>query len=217
MGTGAIFGFVAARETWFSPLRPLEFLSAALTSGLALLILVVVLTLKFSGRVLNKNTVISLGRLLSMLIVPLFILIFLDKLTHLYAPDREATLFILTGHFSWIFWVFQIGMGIVIPLLILSNSRLNKKVLSISLAAVSVVVGVFFERYYLVIPGAAYPMPLYPGEIQGIWGAVSSFSITPVEMIFSLGVLAMLVLLFVLGLKYLELLPAGESSEATKT
>ncbi|MBI4268193.1 MAG: polysulfide reductase NrfD, partial [Chloroflexi bacterium] len=41
MGTGAIFGFIAARETWTSPIKPIEFLFAALASGLALLIVVV--------------------------------------------------------------------------------------------------------------------------------------------------------------------------------
>jgi Ni/Fe-hydrogenase subunit HybB-like protein len=39
-GTGAIFGFIAAREPWFSPLSPFEFIIAAFTSSLALLILV---------------------------------------------------------------------------------------------------------------------------------------------------------------------------------
>lgn len=216
MGTGAIFGFVAARETWFSPIKPLEFLAAALASGLALLIVVVILTLKFSGRGLRRETVISLGRMLPLFIIILLVLIVVDKLTHAYEPDRQATLFMLTGHFSWIFWGFQIGMGAVIPLSILFNPRLNKSVLGIALAGVSVVVGVFFERYYLVIPGAAYPMPFYSGTIQGMWGAVGSFAITPVEMMLSVGIFAMLALLFVLGLKYLEVLPVGESGKAAK-
>ncbi|MBM3182983.1 MAG: hypothetical protein FJZ83_03005, partial [Chloroflexi bacterium] len=50
MGTGAIFGFVEAREAWFSPIKPLEFLSAALTSGMALLIVVTIATFKLSGK-----------------------------------------------------------------------------------------------------------------------------------------------------------------------
>jgi molybdopterin-containing oxidoreductase family membrane subunit len=216
MGTGAIFGFIAARETWFTPLRPPEFLAAALTSGLALLIVVVLLTLKFSGRDVRKETITSLGRMLSLFIIILLVLITVDKLTHLYAPHREATLFMLTGHFSWIFWGFQIGMGAIIPLLILFNPRLNKTILGVALAGVSVVIGVFFERYYLVIPGAAYPMPLYPGKIEGVWGAVGSFSITPAEMMLSVGTVAMVVFLFVLGLKFLDILPVGQNGETAK-
>jgi len=216
MGTGAIFGFVAARETWTSPIKPLEFLAAALTSGLALLILAVVGTFKFSHRSVKKETIFSLGRMLSIFIIILLVLIAIDKLTHFYAPARDATAFMLSGHFSWIFWVLQIGMGAVIPLAILFNPRTNKKMPALCIAAASVVVGVFFERYYLVIPGAAYPMEYYPGEIQGMWGALGSFAITPVEVTLSVGILALAALLYVLGLKYMSLLPAGNGDEGVK-
>ena len=59
----------------------------------------------------------------------------------------------------------------------------------------------------LVIPGAAYPMHLYPGHIEGVWGQVGTFSFMPAEMLLSLGILAIVGLLFVLGLKFLQLLP----------
>ena len=214
MGTGAIFGFIAAREAWVSPLKPLEFLAAALTSGLALLIMAVILTLKLSGRNVKKEMIISLGRMLVAFIGILLLLIFVDKITHLYSPHREATLYMLIGHYSWIFWCLQIGMGAVIPLIILLNPRLNKTVRWVAIAAASVVIGVFFERYFLVIPGAAYPQHYYsPGHIEGVWGALSSFTLTPVEMVLSVGMVAIVGLLFMLGLKYLELLPPKEQIE----
>lgn len=213
MGTGAIFGFIAAREAWVSPIKPFEFLAAALTSGLALLIVAVILTLKFSGRDVKPKIITSLGRMLATFIIILLVLITIDKLTHLYSADRGATMYMLAGRYSWIFWGFQIGMGAVIPLAILFNPRLNKTVRWVALAAVSVVIGVFFERYYLVIPGAAYPQHYYPGTIEGVWGATGSFPLMPLEMVLSVGIIASLGLLFVLGLKYLELLPAKEPVE----
>ena len=66
------------------------------------------------------------------------------------------------------------------------------------------------KRYYLVIPGAAYPQHYYPGKIEGVWGALGSFSFAPIEILLSGGIVAFLGLIFVLGLKYLELLPAIE-------
>ena len=213
MGTGAIFGFMAAREAWFSPLRPLEFLAAALTSGMALLILAVVVTLKFSGRGIKKEMITSLGGMLSVFIIILLVLVVVDKLTHFYAPSRDAVIYMLAGPSSWVFWGLQIGMGAVIPLAILFHPRLKKTLQGVVLAAASVVVGVFFERYFLVIPGAAYPLHYYPGKIEGVWGITGSFPITPVETMLAVGIAALVVLLFVLGLKYLELLPAIERSE----
>ncbi len=213
MGTGAIFGFIAAREAWVSPIKPLEFLAAALTSGMGLLIVAVILTLKLSGRDVKKEMVTSLGRLLITFIIILLVLIAVDKLTHLYAPERGATIYMLAGPYSWIFWGMQIGMGAIIPLAILFHPRLSKTIGGVSLAALSVVIGIFFERYYLVIPGAAYPQHYYPGKIEGVWGALHSFPLTPVEMVLSVGIIALLALLFIMGLKYLELLPPQEAEE----
>jgi Ni/Fe-hydrogenase subunit HybB-like protein len=222
MGTGAIFGFIAARETWVSPIKPFEFLAAALTSGLALLIVVIVLTWRFSGRNIGRGITTSLGSLLSVFIVTLFVFVFLEKLTHLYTPNREAVLFTLVGPFSWIFWVFQMGMGVIIPLAILFHPGLSKTVRGVTLASLSVVIGIFFERYYLVIPGAAYPQHYFPGKIEGVYGAVGQFQLTFAELGLSVGIVALLGLVYLLGLKYLELLPVMEgeipaSSEASAT
>ena len=78
-------------------------------------------------------------------------------------------------------------------------------------AAFLVVLGIFGERFALVIPGTAYPLPLYPGKIEGIWGMAGSFPITPVETFMSLGIFTLVGLLFLVGLKNLELLPADQT------
>ena len=207
MGTGAIFGFVAAREAWVSPIKPFEFLAAALTSGVALLIVVCVLTLKLTGRDIKKEIITSLGRMLVVFIGILFVLILIDKLTHLYVPHREATLFMLGGRFAWIFWVLQIGLVVVAPLAILVHPRLGKRVGGVIAASVLVVVGIFFERYYLVIPGAAYPQHYYPGKVEGVYGAIGYFPLGVPEIGLSIGIFALLGLLFMVGLRYLDALP----------
>ena len=214
MGTGAIFGFIAAREAWFSPVKPFEFLAAAVTSGVALLIVVTILTLRFTGREVKKDIVTSLGNILKIFIIVLVVLILMDKLTHLYSPHREATMFMLTGQYSWIFWLLQIGLVAVVPLVLLFNPRLNKTIKWVAIASVSVVVGIFFERYFLVIPGAAFPQHFYPGHIEGVYGAVGSFPLTLTEMGLSIGILATLVLVFLLGLKFLDALPFKEPEES---
>ena len=212
MGTGAIFGFMEAREAWFSPIKPLEFLTAAVTSGVALLIVVLVLTMKLTRRDLKKDMVVSLSRLLIIFICVLALLIFLDKITHLYAPDRAAVLYSLTGKYCWMFWGLQIGLVVILPLTILFNKKL-RSIKWIFIACLSVVVGIFFERFFLVIPQAAFPMQYYPGQIEGVYGAIGSFAITPVEMGMSLGIVTMVALLFMLGLKFMKALPEKTPEE----
>jgi Ni/Fe-hydrogenase subunit HybB-like protein len=83
------------------------------------------------------------------------------------------------------------------------------------IASFFVVIGIFGERFALVIPGTAHPLPFYPGKIEGIWGAAGSFPLTPIETLMSLGIFGLMGLFFLLGLKNLELLPAYKSAEQT--
>ena len=215
MGTGAIFGFIATRPIFFSPIKPFEFLTAAMVSGLALLMIAVVAVFKFTQRHLNQDLIFSLSRLLRVLIVILAVMVLVDKLTHLYSPHREATVWLLTGPYSWIFWVLQVGFAYILPLLILIHPRYAKSLKGVMVAAFLVVIGIFGERFSLVIPGTAYPMPLYPGKIEGIWGMAGSFPITPIETLMSLGIFTLMGLLFLVGLKNLELLPADQTLPQT--
>ncbi len=214
-GTGAIFGFIAAREPWYSPLSPFEFIFAALTSSLALLILVLVLIYKVTGRELSKDLIASLGSLVKGLLLGMLLLMVIGELTSVYSPAREAAMFMLTGPFSWLFWVFLIGMGVIVPLIILFHPKAKKSVRGVVIASALIVIGIFVKRFYLVIPGAAYPLQFYPGKIEGVWGAVGSFAFAPAEIVLSIGVVGFLSLIFILGLKYLELLPAKEKTEVT--
>ena len=209
-GTGAIFGLIAAREPWFSSLRPFEFIMAALTSSLALLAIVLVVTFKLTGRKVREELVISLGKLVAGFLCGLLLLIWMGELAHAYKPDREASFFMLAGRLSYLFWGFQVLLGEIIPLFLLFHPRFRKTVKGVITASALVVIGVFFERFYLVIAGLAYPQPYVPGTIEGVYGAVGQFPLTPVESVLSIGMFSFMGFLFLLGLKYLELLPVDQ-------
>ena len=217
MGTGAIFGFIATRPIFFSPIKPFEFLAAAMVSGLALLMIAVVAIFKFTKRDLDKDIIFSLSRLLLVLITVLAMMVLVDKLTHLYSPDREPMVWLLTGPYSWVFWGLQVGCAYILPIILLGHPRYRKTIKGVMAAAFLVVIGIFGERFALVIPGTAYPLPFYPGKIEGIWGAAGSFPLTPVELLMSIGIFALMGLFFILGLKNLELLPADEKKEQMTT
>lgn len=212
-GTGLIFGLIASRGTWASALKPFEFIMAALTSSLALLVVVMFVTFRLTHRQAREELVISLGKLVAGFLCGLVLLIWITELAHGYKPDRAASIFMLAGSFSWLFWGFQIFLGEVIPLFILFHPRWSKTVKGVVTASALIVIGVFFERYYLVIPGLAYPQPYFPGKIEGIYGAVGSFPLTVTELAMSIGMFAFVGFLFLMGLKHLELLPVDETAE----
>jgi molybdopterin-containing oxidoreductase family membrane subunit len=186
-----------------------------MVSGLALLIIAVVATFKFTKRNLNQELIFSLSRLLRILIIVLTVMVLIDKLTHLYSPHRDPTIWLLTGPYSWIFWGLQVGFAYILPMIILFHPQYGKNLKGVIVASFLVVIGIFGERFSLVIPGTAYPLPFYPGKIEGIWGMAGSFPVTPVESFMSLGMFTLMGLLFLVGLKNLELLPVDQSGQQT--
>ncbi len=213
MGTGAIFGFIIARPIFYSPIKPFEFVAAAMASGLALLMIVVISAFHFAKRRYWKEPFFSLAKLLLGLTITLVVFVLIDKLTHLYSPHREPTLWLLTGPFARLFWGFQVGCGYILPILLLSLPEVRKTIKGLMVASSLIVIGIFFERYTLVIPGTALPMPFYPGRIEGVWGQAGIFPITVIELFLCLGIFSMMGLFFVLGLRYLELLPLIEKED----
>jgi Ni/Fe-hydrogenase subunit HybB-like protein len=65
-----------------------------------------------------------------------------------------------------------------------------------------------------VVPGTAQVQQLFPGEIQGQWGATGMFPITIWETLLALGIIAFVAFLFVVGLKYLDILPKAQADGA---
>jgi Ni/Fe-hydrogenase subunit HybB-like protein len=216
-GTGAIFGFIAARETWFSSLAPFEFIFAAFASSMALLILVLLIIYKTTDRKIDWKMIGSLGGLLKFFLIGLIILMVINELTHLYPAGRDAIMYMISGPYSWLFWGFQVFLGMLIPLFLLYYRKTKNSATGIVLATVLVVIGIAVKRYYLVIPGAAYPQHYYPGNIEGVYGAIGHFTFTPVEVGWAIGMFAFLVAIFLLGLRYMKLLPAKEAEESFAT
>ena len=208
MGTGAIFGFIETRGIMYSPLKPVEFISAAFASGLALVMLLSWVTLKVSRRPIDKQMYQSLGKMLAVLIIVLVVLVVADKLTHFYPPARDSVMFLTSGPWWWIFWIMQVLLGYAIPVFILLHPKWGRSIKGIMAACGICVVGIFGERMGIIFPGLSEPLVYYPGDIAGIWGARGGFPIMPAETLLTVGIFALLGLMYVLGLKYLQLLPA---------
>jgi molybdopterin-containing oxidoreductase family membrane subunit len=210
-GTGAIFAFVP-RELYNTALLPPSFVAAALSSGAALMIIIIVSLFKITKRFLDPELIIWLGRLLAVFIVMTLYVILIENAHRLYQIEsREATFsFLFVRYHAILFWGGLIGIGSVIPALILFNRKRGTQVPWIFFSAVLVVAGVICERYLIVIPGQETPPDLFPGW-EVLSGALNegivTYSISIYEVLQALGVFSLIGLLFVLGLKYLPLLP----------
>ncbi len=211
-GTGAIFAFVP-RELYNSALLPPSFVAAALSSGAAFMIMLIVGLSRATGRHLDDELIIWMGRrLLSIFILVTFYLLLIENAHRAYlAYSHEAGLFFLFGGVhSAMFWVGLIFVGCVVPAVLLFIKRTGTSVRWTVFASALVVIGVLFERFLIVIPGLIHPPNLFPGwELtdSAIIEGVASYSISYLEVIQTLGVLGVVGFAFLVGLKVMPLAP----------
>jgi molybdopterin-containing oxidoreductase family membrane subunit len=209
-GTGAIFGFVP-RELFESPLLPPSFIAAALSSGTAMMIIVLLL-FKYTERPFDERYVKELSKLLSVFIMVVFYFLFTENAYRAYVAGlREMQLYFLFGGFhSIVFWLGLIAMGIIIPAIILFNPGTKNSIKMINVAAAFHVVGVLCERYIIVIPGQTLPADILPNmnvESAGLYGEEVAYSISFLETVQALGIAAIVAIAFILGLKFFAMLP----------
>jgi len=210
-GTGAIFGF-GARVLYESPLLPASFVAAAMASGTALMILLIVGLFRLTKRHVDDALVIWLGRFLAVCLLVVVYFLVMENAYRVYVVElREAALYYLFGGFhSVLFWFGLLIVGCGLPLLILFRRRTGKSIKWVVLASALVVFGVLCERYVIVLPGLTHPPDIFPGmEItqSAIEEGIATYTGSFLEMLQALGVLGVIGFLFAWGLKYLKLLP----------
>ncbi len=160
--TGFILALSKARALWNTALMPMLFLVSAMVSGLALMLLVVVVHGKYFSfeKKVNKDLVFNLGQMMAYSILIDLFLVFSDIAVLLTADSeaREAAMLILTLNFSPIFLGVELFLGALIPLGILFFPKTGRFVPTVSLAAVLVMVGIMAMRYVMVIGGQSVPL-----------------------------------------------------------
>jgi molybdopterin-containing oxidoreductase family membrane subunit len=210
-GTGAIFGFVP-RELFASALLPPSFIAAALSSGTALMIIVLQLLFRYTKRPFDERYVKELSRLLAVFILVVFYFVFTENAYRMYlAASREAQwYFLFGGSHSVVFWVGLVTIGILIPGVILFGRGTKDSIKMINIAALLHVFGVLCERYIIVIPGQTHPADILPNmnvESVALYAEKVGYSISYLETIQALGIAAMVAIAFILGLRFFAMLP----------
>jgi molybdopterin-containing oxidoreductase family membrane subunit len=128
----------------------------------------------------------------------------------MYESREAAHYFLFGGFHSVLFWVGLVTVGSVIPAIILFREKTGKSIPWIVFASILVVLGVICERYLIVIPGLTFPPDLFPGWeiIQGVVPeGIAVYSISFYEILQALGVLGLIGLAFMWGMKFMKLVP----------
>jgi molybdopterin-containing oxidoreductase family membrane subunit len=218
-GTGAIFGF-GARVLYESPLLPASFVAAAMASGTALMILLIVGLFKVTNRHVDDELVIWLGRFLAIcsLVVTYFLVMENAYRAYVVELRHAAVYYLFNGIHGFLFWFGLMIIGLGIPMVILFNRKTGRSIKWIVIASALVVFGVLCERYVIVLPGLKHPPDILPGmEItQSVLNeGIASYSISIAEIVQALGVFGVIAFLFAWGLKTFKLLPTEARAKSS--
>ena len=148
--TAIILTLAPGKELWHTALLPFLFLNGGLISGISLILLASIgrqerALLSKLGKFVAGLVLLELGMIIAEIIV-------------LLAGNAEAVTsakLLLVGEYAILFWVVQISLGALIPILILlfQNTKITASAYVNGTAYVLLLVGIFIMRYILVIGG----------------------------------------------------------------
>lgn len=165
---------------WHSSIFGPYFVVGAIYSGIAALMLTMILLRKIYHLedYLKEIHFEYLGQLMLAMCLLWFYFTFAEYLTAFYGHEPvEMSIFWakVTGHYAPYFWTMVVT-DLVIPLAILCN-RKTRKIPGIAVASVSVCIGMWLERFTIVVPTLVNPrLPWARGSYAPSWVEISLFA-----------------------------------------
>ncbi|MCA9873829.1 MAG: polysulfide reductase NrfD [Anaerolineales bacterium] len=206
---GATYGVLSGREIWFKPSMPVLFILSAIAGGVSLTLLVTVVVSKLSGsELIDKYLRRDIARLAAFALLAYLYLKMWDWAATSYyshAPGTADALLRLqaTTPYTQSFWIIEVFLGILVPVVILLNRPLRRQTGLLILALILVIVGVVVNRWNVTLSGLTVPPQWSPGVLGNL--VATPYFPSWIEVFVSLGILAYALLALTLGVKYLPL------------
>ena len=179
---GFIFGSVKANPWWSSVLMPIVFLFSAIVSGIAMVLLVYMITSLLRWKQLDMACVNKLAEFLLYAMIVDFSLELLDFIQRLYESEESITILsqMISNRLFISLIISQIILGTLIPILSIIMARFGKlpdemRRMLYFAAVILVQVGIFSTRWNVVIGGQLFSKSLrgltvYKMELTGLEG-----------------------------------------------
>jgi molybdopterin-containing oxidoreductase family membrane subunit len=219
-GTGCIFGFLVAREAYGAAVMAPLFIAMSFAFGLAVFILVLLFAAKTTRRPLDEAMLNRLVRLLGLFVAANLYFVALHHVTQSYFAERSGVeSFILStgGVYSTLFWLGQVALGGLMPLMIAFSGCAHGLRRRATMASVLVVAGGLAQVYVLIIGGQAWPLDLFPGmEVASSFadGRIHAYAPTLPEIVLGLGGVAIAGFIILVGVTALRFLPTAPTDIA---
>ncbi len=153
---GAVFGMLHGRPFWYGPYLPIYFIFSAAMSGGCAILFFTTIAWKINPEIMNQRMERAVKAVTQITIFLISVIIFFTIwkiITGMVSEGKQLVLMsLLTGDYAVNFWLFEVFLGMVLPLYLLIRSRGNHFNL-ILWATGLMTIGIFFMRYDIVIPG----------------------------------------------------------------
>lgn len=207
---GATYGVLAARPIWFRPGLAGLFFVSALAGGIAMtMIVAIVAGLNKPKQQITEDEANPVAVFLGWLLLAYFYLRFWDLVAMSYTdfPGRAEGLSLLTqGSLALNFWVLEVFLGILVPMVLLLKRKYRAKKSFLLAALLLVVLGLVVFRWDTTMVGQMVALdPLY-GASDSI---AASYTPSLVELVTSIGIVAYAILLISFGVRKLGLLSSS--------
>ena len=223
-GSGAIFGFLVARPAYDAAILVPLFILLSLSIGTATFLLVAAVLSRWhaegsddgagngAGDAADYVVFRRLAKLLALFVSAVMFLTMVFHLTNLYAAEHhpvERFILLEGGVYTWLFWLGQVGIGGVVPLVLLFAPGFRARRWRLTAAGL-VVLGGFAQLYVIIIGGQAFPVDIFPGKSVASSfydGEIGAYSPSLPEFLLGFGGVAVALLGVVLALRVLPFMP----------
>lgn len=201
---GAAYGIIKARPFWFKPEMSALFMLSAIVGGIALTLFVSMLASRLTPKAkINDALIERTSRFVGWLLIGYFYFRAWDALSmsYTYDPGRSEGLRLMTtGPFAFNFWVLEMLLGMIVPMILLlyTPTRLNPFWRMTALFLVAA--GVVAFRWDINLSGFLVIMPYVPGQAI----AYTSYRPSIIEAISGAAIIAYGLTALSLGVKYLR-------------
>ncbi len=211
-GTGSIFGFLVARSAYASGLIAPLFIALSLAWGLAAFYLAQCGLARLAGQeAWDEALHARVRRLLAIFVIAALYFVAVHHMTNLYWARQGAfeRFILVTGApYPALFWIGFVGLGSVVPLVLLFHPRLAGP-RATAAAALLVSLGALAFLYVFIIGGQAWPLEIFPGyEAASSFrdGQVDGYAPSLPELLLGLGGVAASFVIALAGARVLPIL-----------
>ncbi len=210
---GRVFGSIGAKALWHGVMTPVVMFSTALLCGVSILSIVLPVAVRIRADGWRETRAITVPAMRWLLLSVLGLVVAVNAVQIYtnwnsdYRGMHMAVQELLSGRFSIYFWVLRVGVGVLLPVVLLLT-RVTDRPLRLVEAGAASLLGVLVDRFLFVVVAEAKTVTVVAGTVTY---PVAPYTPSLVEGAVILGALALVASVYTLLERHVDLSSGGHA------